>query len=65
MIMPSGFISALLFIFILISILLVGFAMGQQSTRDNCKRYGMFENSGDTYSCQKIKSNFDVIIVER
>lgn len=63
--LQSGFISAFLFIGLLISILMVGFGMGQQSTRDNCKRYGMFENSGDTYSCQKIKSNFDVIIVER
>lgn len=65
MITQSGFISALLLVFVLISILLFGFAMGQQSARDNCKRYGMFENSGDTYSCQKIKSDFDVIIIER
>ena len=44
---------------------LVGFAMGQQASSDNCKRFGMFHYSGNIYSCQQVKTNFDVVIVER
>lgn len=40
---------------------LVGFAMGQQSSSDNCQRFGMFHYSGNIYSCQQVKTN-DVVV---
>lgn len=36
---------------------LVGFAMGQQASSDNCQRFGMFHYSGNIYSCQQVKAN--------
>jgi len=40
---------------------LVGFAMGQQASSDNCQRFGMFHYSGKVYSCQQVKTN-DVVV---
>jgi len=50
------------FIFSMVLILsilamLLGFAMGQQASSDNCKRFGMFHYSGDIYSCQQVQAN--------
>ena len=45
--------------------MLYGFSMGQQSSFENCKRFGMFHYSGNIYSCQQIKSDFDVVLIER
>lgn len=42
---------------------LVGFAMGQQASSDNCKRFGMFHYSGNIYSCQQVKTD-DVVVTD-
>lgn len=42
---------------------LVGFAMGQQASSDNCQRFGMFHYDGNIYSCQQVKSD-DVVVTD-
>lgn len=42
---------------------LVGFAMGQQASSDNCQRFGMFHYSGKVYSCQQVRAN-DVVVTD-
>lgn len=42
---------------------LVGFAMGQQGSSDNCQRFGMFHYDGNIYSCQQVKAN-DVVVTD-
>jgi hypothetical protein len=42
---------------------LAGFAMGQQASSDNCKRFGMSHYSGNVYSCQQVKAN-DVVVTD-
>ncbi len=42
-------------------VMLLGFAMGQQASSDNCQRFGMFHYSGKVYSCQQVQTN-DVVV---
>lgn len=42
---------------------LFGFAMGQQSSSDNCQRFGMFHYDGKVYSCQRLQEG-DVVVTD-
>lgn len=44
-------------------VMLVGFAMGQQSYHNQCQNFGMFHHVGTTYSCQQVKSD-DVVVTD-
>lgn len=44
-----------------IAAMLYGFSMGQQSSFDNCQRFGMFHYSGKVYSCQQVGEG-DVVV---
>lgn len=44
-------------------VMLAGFSMGQQSSSDNCQRFGMFHYDGNIYSCQQVKSD-DVVVTD-
>lgn len=44
-------------------VMLLGFAMGQQASSDNCQRFGMFHYSGNIYSCQQVRAD-DVVVTD-
>lgn len=46
-------------------VMLAGFAMGQQSVANECKRFGMFYNnpSSMTYACQRVGAD-DVVVTD-
>lgn len=42
--------------------MIMGFSMGQQSSDDDCQRFGMFHHSGNTYTCHQVGKNSVVAI---